>query len=198
MTQQEAATTEGAEAPSIFHHLDAEGNVIKDVNGDPVAFKKPQRVRVRTPKEPKLYQQFNEDGTPQLNEDGTHVMGETKPVKLAKVRAPKPVVYELNEDGTQKLDEAGNPIVVKATRAPAVRRVPNNEGAIITISEEQATKIAAYKGARGEEAKPLANGQTVGDFYAAGGDKGFLRFYVRDGAVTITSPTEEAKGPVEV
>jgi len=197
MTQENTAQTGAETTPTTFHHTDANGEVIKNLEGEPVEFTKPQRTRVRTPKEPKLYPQFSEvDGSPLLNEDGTPLMGTTKPVKLAK--APKPVEYELNEDGTQKLGEDGNPIVVKKVRAPAVRRVPNNEGAIITISEEQLAKIAAYKGARGDQAKPLQHGQTVGDFYAAGGDKGFLRFYVRDGAVTINSPAEEPKGPVQV
>jgi len=153
---------------------------------------KERKAREKTPKEPKLYPQWNEDGSPLLNEEGTQVQG---PVKMAKPRKAKPakvIEYQLDEQGNQLLDEAGNPIPVKPVRAPAVRRLPTHEASTINISEEQKAKIAAYKGARSQYAVIMADGQTIAEYLEAGGDKGFLSFYLRDGACSVTAYTPPA------
>ena len=131
-----------------------------DAEGQPV-------VRaVRTPKEPKppkLYPQWNEDGTPLLDFEGQQVMLETR---MKKPKAPK----------APRLDADGNPIVGHS------RVVPTDESTVLIVNAE---KIAKYKGARADNAKMLEDGMTLGAFIEAGGDKGFLRFYMRDGAVSI-------------
>ena len=127
-----------------------------DAEGQPIAKK------VRAPKEPKLYPQWNEDGTPLLDSEGQPVMLETR---MKKPKAPK----------APRLDADGNPI----TRS---RVVPSDEATVLHVD---ADKVAKYKGARADNAKALEDGMTLGDFLAAGGDKGFLRFYMRDGAVSI-------------
>ena len=131
--------------------LDAEGNAI------PRAERKPKE-----PKAPKLWPQWNEDGSPLLDSDGAQVMLETR---MKKPRAPKPV----------RLDEDGNPIA-------RARVVPADVDTVLKVDLE---KVAKYKGARAEQAVMLEDGMTLGAFLEAGGDKGFLRFYMQDGAVSI-------------
>lgn len=153
---------------------------------------KERKARAKTEKAPKLYPQWNEDGTPLLDDEGLQVQGETK---MKKPKAPKPakvIQYQLDEQGNQLLDEAGNPIPVKPVRAAAVRRLPTHEASTIHISEEQAAKIASYKGARSQYAVLLADGQTIAEYLEAGGDKGFLSFYLRDGACSVTPYTPPA------
>jgi hypothetical protein len=174
-----------------------------DLNSGATAAETPEpqkgqsRSRTKTEGVAKTYPQFNEDGTPLLGEDGQQVWGETKmskPKKPKKEKVAKVIEYELNEDGTQKLGEDGQPIPVKKTRAAAVKRVPSNEASVINVDEEQVKKLAKYTGARAQYAAMLKGGQTIAEYLLAGGDKGFLRFYVRDGACTITEfvPTEHA------
>lgn len=149
----------------------------------------------------KQYPQWNEDGTRKLNEDGTEAWGPTKmnkpkapkPPKEPKApKAPKEPEYQKGEDGEFLLDEEGNKIPVVKVRAAPVRRVPSSEASIITIDEEQAKRIAGYKGARAQYAQPLRDGQTLGDYLHAGGDRGFLRFYIRDGACSVKPPETAA------
>ena len=121
-----------------------------DAEGQPI---------VKLAKEPKLWPQYNEDGSPLLDEAGEPVLGTT--------RMAKPKV--------QRLDEDGNPIA-------RARVVPSDVEAVLVVN---AAKIAGYKGARADNAKMLEDGMTLGAFLEAGGDKGFLRFYMRDGAVSI-------------
>jgi len=167
----------------------------------------------------KTYPQFNEDGTKMLDSEGKEVWGPVKmtkpkkakvveyqkdengndildeagnPIPVKKVRAKKPVEYQLDEAGNQILDEAGNPIPVKKARGPVVNRVPSQESAVIQVTEEQAVKIAKYTGARGQYAAMLRGGMTIGEYLQEGGDRGFLRFYVKDGACTIDVATPSA------
>lgn len=116
----------------------------------------------KEPKAPKLWPQYNEDGSPLLDSEGQPVMLETRMKKPKVAKAPR-------------LDAEGNPIKVS-------RVVPSDEATVLRVD---ADKVAKYKGARADHAKPLEDGMTLGDFLAAGGDKGFLRFYMRDGAVSI-------------
>jgi len=153
---------------------------------------KERKARTRTEKAPKLYPQWNEDGSPLLNEEGVQVQGEVKMAKPKKVKAPKVVVYQLDDEGNQILDEEGNPIPVKPVRAAAVRRLPTHEASTIHIDETQAAKIASYKGARSQYAVLMADGQTIAEYLEAGGDKGFLSFYLRDGACSVTPYTPPA------
>lgn len=130
-----------------------------DAEGNPVV----RAVRApKEPKAPKLYPQWNEDGSPLLDSEGEQVMLETR---MKKPKAPK----------APRLDADGNPI----TRS---RVVPSDLEAVLVVDAE---KIAKYKGARADNAKMLEDGMTLGAFIEAGGDKGFLRFYMRDGAVSI-------------
>ena len=62
------------------------------------------------------------------------------------------------------------------------RVVPADVDTVLKVDLE---KVAKYKGARAEQAVMLEDGMTLGAFLEAGGDKGFLRFYMRDGAVSI-------------
>lgn len=159
--------------------------------GEAAPQRKERKPRTQTPKEPKLYPQWNEDGTPLLDEAGVQVQGTTKMKKPKAPKPPKEVEYQKDENGEFILDEEGNKIPVKKERAAPVRRVPSTERAIINISDEGMKRIANYKGARAQYAAPLRDGQFLGDYLEAGGDRGFLRFYVRDGAVTITVPLPE-------
>ena len=130
-----------------------------DAEGQPIV------KAVRTPKEPKppkLWPQWNEDGSPLLDSEGQQVMLETR---MKKPKAPK----------APRLDADGNPIARS-------RVVPSDLEAVLQVNAE---KIAKYKGARADNAKMLEDGMTLGAFIEAGGDKGFLRFYMRDGAVSI-------------
>jgi hypothetical protein len=157
-----------------------------------VAPVKERKARAKTERTPKLYPQWNEDGSPLLDDEGVQVQGETK---MKKPKAPKPakvVVYQLDEEGNQLLDAEGNPIPVKPVRAAAVRRLPTHEASTININEEQAAKIAAYKGARSQYAVLMSDGQTIAEYLEAGGDKGFLSFYLRDGACSVTAYTPPA------
>ena len=133
-----------------------------DAEGQPIV------KAVRTPKEPKppkLWPQWNEDGSPLLDSEGQQVMLETR---MKKPKAPK----------AQRLDADGNPIKVS-------RVVPSDEATVLRVDAEKVEKIAKYKVARADNAKMLEDGMTLGAFIEAGGDKGFLRFYMRDGAVSI-------------
>lgn len=117
--------------------------------------KEPKAPKVKTPK---LYPQWNDDGTPMLDAEGNRVMSETKMAK------PK-----VKREGT------GN----------RARVLPSNVASTITWNEE---KAKGYKGARAEFCAMRTDGQTIESYLTAGGDKGFLRFYVRDGAATVTEP----------
>lgn len=83
-------------------------------------------------------------------------------------------------------------------RAAPVRRIPANDASVIHVSQE---KVDKYKGQRKQYADFLKEGQTIAEFKAAGGDNGFLRFFVNDGAVTFTEvapvpkPAKEPKAP---
>lgn len=157
-----------------------------------VAPVKQRKSRAKTEKAPKLYPQWNEDGTPVLDGEGLQVQGETKMKRPKAPKAPKAVVYQLDEDGNQVLDEQGQPIVVKPVRAAPVRRLPTHEASVIRISDEQAAKIVAYKGARSQYAVIMRDGQTIAEYLEAGGDKGFLSFYLRDGACSVEAYTPPA------
>ena len=137
-----------------------------EVAGTTVGSAEPKKERKpREPKAPKLYPQWNEDGSPMLGEDGQQVMAETR---MKKPKAPK----------APRLDADGNPI----TRS---RVLPSDDSSTISWVEE---KAAGYKGARAEFCAMRSQGQTIASYLAAGGDKGFLRFYVRDGAAVVTAP----------
>lgn len=85
--------------------------------------------------------------------------------------------------------EAGKALAKEAVAKPAkvrakpVRRLPANPLSIIHVNTE---KVAKYKGARKAFADKLKEGKTIEQYHAAGGDNGFLRFFVNDGAVTFT------------
>lgn len=152
-------------------------------------------------KPPKLYPQWNPDGTRALDAEGkeawgTEKMTRPKPPKEPKAakapKVPKEPEYQKDDNGEFVLDEAGEKIPVVKVRAAPIRRVPSGEAGIITIDDEQAKKLAGYKGARAQYAKPLRDGQTIGDYLADGGDRGFLRFYVKDGGCSITTPAANA------
>lgn len=53
--------------------------------------------------------------------------------------------------------------------------------AIITVTD----KVLKYKGQRREHAEKLRTGMSVAEFKEGGGDMGFLRFYIKDAAVTV-------------
>lgn len=63
----------------------------------------------KKPKEPKLYAQLNEDGSPQLNEDGTPVMGETKPKKVKVPKEPGERRTAFDKAATITLKVEANP-----------------------------------------------------------------------------------------
>jgi len=154
-----------------------------DAEGQPI---------VKLAKEPKLWPQYNEDGSPLLDEAGEPVLGTTR---MAKPKVAK-LYPQYAEDGSPLLDEAGEPVLGTTRMAkPKVQRldedgnpiararvVPSDVEAVLVVN---AAKIAGYKGARADNAKMLEDGMTLGAFLEAGGDKGFLRFYMRDGAVSI-------------
>lgn len=155
--------------------------------------KKERKPRATAPKEPKLYPQWNEDGTPLLNEEGLQVQGETK---MKKPKLVKPVEYQLDEEGNQVLDEEGNPIPVKKARVPRVDaegnpipRVVNTFLGSQTLQITEAGTQTNYRedSKRGQIFASITPGMTVDEFYAANGGKAvshtFLVWYVTKAGV---------------
>lgn len=93
-----------------------------------------------------------------------------------------------------KVKKEVDPNAPPKVRATPVKRIPGNYASVIHVNLE---KVAKYKGARKEFADRLVEGQTITEYHAAGGDNGFLRFFVNDGAVTFTEVPVEPK-PVKV
>jgi len=155
--------------------------------------KKERKPRTTAPKEPKLYPQWNEDGSPLLDEEGLQVQGETK------MKRPKPakvVEYVKDEDGNNVLDEAGQPIPVKKVRAPRldaegnpIPRVTNvflgSQTLRLTDAGLKTTYQAESK--RGKIFASIKDGMTVDQFYEANGGKAvahtFLVWYVTKAGV---------------
>ena len=107
---------------------------------------------------------------------------------VGKVRTPKDTADKLGGGKAAAEKPAKEPKAKKERdpNAPVRSRIlPSSEESTIHISEEQAEKIAKYKGQRADFAKPLAEGKTIAQYLLDGGDKGFLSFYVRDGACSI-------------
>lgn len=193
--QESVETTGGAEVTdtSYVDQLIQEAEAKTKTKERKPREKKPTNAKTKPPKpapEPLYIAKKDEDGNIVLDEHGQPVMEVyVKPTIQRKPREPK-LVPQLNEDGTPVLGEDGQPVMVAAQRAGRV--VPSSERAVIRVTEEQAAKLAKYGGDRGHYASMLKDGQQIGDYLQAGGDRGFLRFYVRDGACTV-----EDAGPVE-
>jgi len=134
-----------------------------DAEGQPV-------VRaVRTPKEPKppkLYPQWNEDGTPLLDSEGQQVMLETR---MKKPKAPK----------APRLDADGNPI--------ARRSNVYLDDQVIRRTEKAETFKAREDSKRGQMFAAAVDGITVGEFYEKMGGRAvahtFLVWFVNEAQV---------------
>jgi len=132
---------EAAEAPTKRVRkpkLDAEGNpVVKAVRSP------------KEPKAPKLYPQYNEDGTPMLDEAGEPVMGTERMKKPKAVKASTPrktaVVYTING---------------------AVTSVKDLMDATITITGDIGSRDGSK---RAERVKAFDGAGTVAEVFAAGG-----------------------------
>lgn len=122
--------------------------------------------KARKPKEPKLYPQYNEDGTPQLNEDGTPVMGETK-MKKPKVEKPKK---------EPQLDENGNPIPVERRSA-----FPKEHTICLKVDKNPKREGSAAHG----RFALYVDGMTVGEALEAGVTSGDLQYDTAKGFITI-------------
>lgn len=141
-----------------------------EVAGTTVGSAEPKKERKpREPKAPKLYPQWNEDGSPMLGEDGQQVMAETR---MKKPKAPK----------APRLDADGNPI----SRAPAVR-IP--EEGTIHFTEKGAGTVFKAGTKRGGNYTAITEGMTVKDYFEANGGRGvvatFLIWYRNEGLVEI-------------
>lgn len=164
MTDQECAVSTEEVLAEIADAVASKPKKERKAKHDPEGGVLPEKKerKARAKKEPEY--QKDENGELILGEDGQPL----PVVKEKKVREPK-------------LDADGNPI----TRA---RVLPTHEASTISWDEE---KVSKYKGARAAMAAMRAEGQTIAEYLEAGGDKGFLRFYVRDGAATVTPYTPE-------
>jgi len=134
----------------------------------------PKERKQKEPKAPKLYPQWNEDGTPLLDAEGNHVHGETK---MKKPKAPK----------QPKLDENGNPI-----ERSAPTRLSENLKLRFTELGAGTTFRAGTK--RGDNYAAIKEGMTVGEYFEKNGGRGvvatFLLWYIKEGLVETYS--EEA------
>lgn len=204
MTEQENLE-QGAETQSADEYVN---QLIQEASEQTAATEKKVKERKpKIPKEPKAERprkekpqpeplyivKKDEQGQPVFDENGAPVMElYVKPTVQRKPREPK-LVPQLDAEGNPVLGEDGQPVMVpapKAARAGAV--IPQSERAVIHVTEEQAAKLKAYKGDRGAYAAAIVDGMQIGDYLLAGGDRGFLRFYVRDGACTVSDA-----GPIE-
>ena len=135
--------------------LDAEGNAI------PRAERKPKE-----PKAPKLWPQWNEDGSPLLDSDGEQVMLETR---MKKPRAPK----------APRLDADGNPIVRTVT-------VMKDE-MVIRRTEKADDFKARETSKRGQMFAAATDGKTVGEFFEEMGGRSvaatFLSWFINEAEV---------------
>lgn len=158
-----------------------------------VPTKKERKPRTTTPKEPKLYPQWNEDGSPLLNEEGTQVQGE---VKMKRPKVVKPVEYVKDEEGNLVLDENGQPIPAKKVRAPRLdaegNPIPRTTNVFLgsqTLKITDAGREAKYQpeSQRGKIFASITDGMTVDQFYEANGGKAvshtFLVWYVTKAGV---------------
>ncbi len=118
-----------------------------DAEGQPIV------KAVRTPKEPKppkLWPQWNEDGTPLLDSEGQQVMLETR---MKKPKAPK----------AQRLDADGNPIARTVTVL--------SEDQVISFTEKGKTTKYREGTNRAKHFESIFEGMTVGQYYEANGGK---------------------------
>lgn len=134
-----------------------------DAEGQPVE----KKVRApKEPKAPKLYPQWNEDGSPLLDSEGQQVMLETR---MKKPKAPK----------APRLDAEGNPI----TRRTNVYL----EDQVIRRTEKAEEFKARPESKRGQMFCAATDGKTVGEFYAEMGGKAaahtFLVWFVNEAEV---------------
>jgi len=134
-----------------------------DAEGNPVV----RAVRApKEPKAPKLYPQWNEDGSPLLDSEGEQVMLETR---MKKPKAPK----------APRLDADGNPI----TRRINVYL----EEQVIRRTEKAEEFKARPESKRGQMFCAATDGKTVGEFYAEMGGKAaahtFLVWFVNEAEV---------------
>jgi hypothetical protein len=134
-----------------------------DAEGQPIvkAVKTP-----KPPKAPKLYPQWNEDGSPLMDSEGQQVMLETR---MKKPKAPK----------APRLDADGNPI--------ARRTNVYLETQIIRRTEKAEEFKARPESKRGQMFCAASDGKTVGEFYAEMGGKAaahtFLVWFVNEAQV---------------
>jgi len=118
---------------------DAEGNVVE------------KKVRApKEPKAPKLYPQYNEDGSPLLDSEGQPVMLETRMKKPKVAKAPR-------------LDADGNPIARTVTVL--------GEDQVITFTEKGKTTKYREGSNRAKHFESIFDGMTVAQYYEANGGK---------------------------
>jgi len=99
-------------------------------------------------------------------------------------------LFGKKESAAPKVEAKPAPVAVKEVKAPKAPKAPakarvvssNHEMKISIVKPE---KIEKYSGQRGTEAKKLVAGKTVAEYLAAGGSIGFLRFFIKDGVVTL-------------
>lgn len=132
-----------------------------DADGQPIVKPKVEKVA----KAPKLYPVWNEDGTPKTNEETGEQ--EMSIVRSARPKKVKPV----------ELDADGNPV----KKSKAGSRMPDSDSTIIRVFDKE--KLEKYTGQRRQFCEMIEDGMTISEYLNLGGDRGFLRFYVREAAV---------------
>lgn len=114
---------------------------------------------------PKVYPQFNEDGTPKLHADGSRVYGPEKAKKVKPAKEKKVKLYaQLNEDGTPQLDDEGKPVMgetkpVKPKKEKVVKEpeyARGEDGEFLLDEEGNKIPVRAARTPRlGPDGKPL-------------------------------------------
>ena len=142
--------------------VEAAGKVRK-----PKADAKPREPKAPKEKKPKLYKQWNEDGTPQLDAEGNQVMGETKMLKPRVAKQPK-------------LDADGNPIARSAKTS-----IP--DGATLSKTDKEAKFREGTS--RHTNYHAITDGMTAKDYFEATGGRAvtstFLVWYIKEGYVAL-------------
>lgn len=164
--------------PSVEQVLAEAAKEVEAAGKAPKERKPKADAKPRTPKEPKekkpkLYKQWNEDGTPQLDAEGNQVMGETK---MLKPRVPK----------QPKLDADGNPIARSAKTS-----IP--DGATLSKTDKEAKFREGTS--RHTNYHIITDGMTAKEYFEKTGGRAvtstFLVWYIKEGYVALGEAAPE-------
>ena len=121
---------------------------------------------------------------------GSPLVQQTETFEELNMKLLKRKAKMTEETGAEVIENTGTPadvqgeapVVEAKPRAPKTTILPKSPDAVLRVNSE---RVAKYKGQRAERATILADGMTFGAYMEAGGDKGFLSFFIKDGAVSV-------------